>query len=175
MSEQQPGQRFGKGMFYLATLAFLGLMTFFFDGVLEKRENPNAKPASYERGDVREVVLRQSRNGHYTVTGSINGNTVFFLVDTGATAVAVPLQVADRLGLEKGPVQYLETANGRIKAWMTRLQTVRVGNIELHDVQAVINPGMGDQAALLGMSFLKKVEMAQSGGEMILRQRVDSE
>lgn len=163
-------QALGKYMsFAAAALALIGL-TVFFSGVLERQHNPNMNPASTVEDGLREVVLRQNRWGHYVATGAINGSDVTFMVDTGATDVAVPERMALELGLPKGRDIMISTANGVARGWTTRLDSVRLGEIELYDVEATIAPGLGEEGALLGMSFLKRVELLQRGETLTLRQ-----
>jgi len=100
----------------------------------------------------------------------INGEPVVFLLDTGATGVAVPESVARRLRLTRGRAFRTQTANGLATAYSTRLQSVRVGEIELNDVGAGISPGLDTREVLLGMSFLRHIEFTQRGNTLILRQ-----
>ena len=102
--------------------------------------------------------------------GTINGEDVTFLLDTGATQVAVPIEVAQRLGLQAGAAIIISTANGRATAHRTRLQRLQLGDIVLTDVDALIAPGMGGDDVLLGMSALKQLEFTQRGGTLLLRQ-----
>ena len=167
-----PGQGLGKGMIFAAWVLLLALLTLFFGGVLERRENPNSNPVGRvsEQG-VREVVLERNAQGHYVASGTINGYPVVFLLDTGATDVAVSEALADRLGLEKRGGAFSHTANGVVAVWQTTLDRVKLGVIELRNVRATILPDLkpADQV-LLGMSFLKKLELIQRDGVLTLRQ-----
>ena len=111
------------------------------------------------------VVLKRDRSGHFMSPGQINGQAVTFLVDTGATDVAVSERTARALGLEFGPRTAVMTAAGPAPAWMTRLDRVTIGSISLDDVRATITPGLGSQA-LLGMSFLKHFQMRAEGDRL---------
>ena len=158
-------------MTVLAWILVLGLLSAFFGGWLEKRHNPNQQVHSELRDDgVREVVLRQNRAGHYVANGAINGHKVTFLLDTGATSVSVPSNVAGPLGLKRGAPQRATTANGTITTYGTRLDEVRLGNIRLENVRADINPHMKSNEVLLGMSFLRKLEFTQRDRELTIRQ-----
>ena len=171
MSETpQPGQRAGKVMLILAWLAALLLATHFFGGWEERQRNPNQAPQSLRGDDFIEVHLASSRQGHYLATGQINGQAVTFLLDTGATQVAVPQQLARSLGLQPGAAIVINTANGRATAHRTRLDSLRLGDIVLRDVAALIVPGMEGDEVLLGMSALKQLEFSQKGGTLVLRQ-----
>ena len=108
--------------------------------------------------------------GTQLAIGRINGATVQFLVDTGATEVSVPAGVARGLGLAKGLAQSVQTANGVIATYSTRLDRVELGTIQLRDVRAHINPHMRSDEVLLGMSFLRNLELVQRGRSLTLRQ-----
>lgn len=165
-----PAQRLGKGMMYAAWLVALGLLTWSFQGWLDEQDNPNRRVESSVSGEGIEVVLQRNRQGHYQAMGEINGERVEFLLDTGATTVAVPMRLAERLSLAHGPAVTITTANGTATAYLTRLDEVRLGDITLHDVAATITPGMSGNEVLLGMSFLKQLEFSQRGESLTLRQ-----
>lgn len=165
-------QGLGKGMLIGAWVLLLLLLTLFFGGVLEKRNNPNRDPSGKisEQG-VREVVLKRNAQGHYVASGFINGYPVTFLVDTGATQVAISEKLAERLGLEKQGGTFSQTANGVVAVWQTRLDRVTLGVIEQRDVRATILPDLRPwNQVLLGMSFLKRLELVQRDGTLLLRQ-----
>ncbi|MHA6492318.1 retropepsin-like aspartic protease family protein [Pseudomonas borbori] len=170
MSTQTAGQRAGRVMLVLAWGAGLLLATHFFGEWEEGQRNPNRDPQSVHGSDYVEVHLLSSRQGHYMADGQINGEPVTFLLDTGATQVAVPTEVAERLGLQAGAPVVISTANGRATAHRTRLENLRLGDILLTDVAALIAPGMGGDEVLLGMSALKQLEFTQRGGTLMLRQ-----
>ena len=163
--------RIGLVMTVLAWVLVLGLLGAFFSGWMDELNNPNQQVRSELRADgVREVVLEQNRAGHYVANGAINEQPVTFLLDTGATSVSVPARIADRLGLERGVPLRANTANGVITTYATRLDRVRLGNIELSDVRADINPHMRSDEVLLGMSFLRQLEFTQRDRELTIRQ-----
>jgi aspartyl protease family protein len=160
----------GRVMLYLCWIIVLALASWVAGKWLDKQNNPNADPQTQTAGGVREVVLVRNRHGHYVASGSINGEPVVMLLDTGASDIAVPEKMADRLGLERLASIEVSTANGVAEAWVTRIAEVRIGNIVLTDVRASINPGMNhDDSVLLGMSALKNVEFAQKGDRLVLR------
>jgi aspartyl protease family protein len=151
----------------------LGLvaLTAFFDGWLQDQSNPNRRPATTENSaGVREVVLQQNRQGHYVSSGKINGVPVTFLLDTGATDVAIPSRVASEAGLGRGYATQAATANGVITVYSTKVDELVLGNITLHDIDASITPSMGGDTILLGMSALKQIEFTQRGSNLTLRQ-----
>ena len=170
---EPPGvQRTGRMMLLMAWVAGLGLLTLLFQDVLETRLNPNAKPLVQVGSDgVQEVVLQRNAQGHYVAGGSINGVPVTFLLDTGATDVALPEALAERLRLERRQGGISQTANGPVAVWLTVLERVGLGDIELQGVRASILPSMpAGSPVLLGMSFLKQLEFTQRDGQLILRQ-----
>ena len=113
------------------------------------------------------VSLQRDRTGHFLAEGSINGHAVVFLVDTGATDVAVSEDTARAMGLEFGPRITVMTAAGPSPAWRTRLDQVSIGSLALNNVRAVITPGLG-RKALLGMSFLQYFNWRQEGDRLVL-------
>jgi aspartyl protease family protein len=122
--------------------------------------------------DRQSVILAADPRGHFFSEGAINGNPVRFVVDTGATLVALPAAEARRLGLDyrKGTRGITETAGGPVEAFRIRLDRVRLGDIELTGVDGVVIE-QGLNVALLGMSFLNRVEMKREGQTMTLIRR----
>lgn len=164
-------RRMGRGMMTLAWIIGLLLLTKAFDFWGEKQINPNQAPVSSVSAEgVREVVLQRNRFHHYVSSGQINGSEVQFMLDTGASDVVVPAQLAARLQLSKGLAGYAKTANGRIKIYSTTLDTLRIGDIALYNVRAAINPHMSGDEVLLGMSALRSIDFVQKGDKLTLRQ-----
>jgi aspartyl protease family protein len=169
VSTQRPGQRIGRVMLVLAWGAGLLLATHFFGEWQESRENPNQAPQSRHAENYVEVQLAGDGRGHFIASGQINEQPVSFLLDTGATDVAIPQAVAERLGLERGEAVGLMTANGRSEGYRTRLRSLRVGDIVLEDVRALVAPGFDGERILLGMSALRQLEFTQRDGTLVLR------
>lgn len=165
-----PDRRLGTVMMVLAWVAGLALAAQWFAGVEERRRNPNQAPLSMHTGEAIEVRLERNRQGHYLANGRINDQPVTFLLDTGATFVAVPASLAERLQLPRGRPMMVNTANGLTESWSTRIDTLQLGEIRLHDVSAGIVPGIVGEDVLLGMSALKQLEFTQRGNELVLRQ-----
>ncbi|MBB4866559.1 aspartyl protease family protein [Pseudomonas nitritireducens] len=171
MSDVAPGRRMGKVMMFLAWGAGILLATHYFGAWETRQHNPNPQPQSTRvNGDV-EVRLVGNRAGHYVVDGLIGDEKVTFMLDTGATQVALPKRLADRLGLKLGAPITLDTANGRSQGWRTRLPSLQLGDIRLTDVPALIAPGMEGDEVLLGMSALRQLDFTQQDGTLVLRQR----
>lgn len=157
-------------MLVLAWLVGLALAANWFAGVEERQHNPNMQPESVRTDTAIEVRLDSNRQGHYLVGGQINGADVTFLLDTGATFVAIPADVAGDLGLKRGRPVMVNTANGLTESYSTRIDSLVLGDIRLHDVAAGIVPGMQGDEILLGMSALRQLDFSQQGGQLILRQ-----
>lgn len=173
MSEQDdnPHKRMAGWMIVGTWLLVFGLLTLFFQNYLEREYNPNQRVDSVVgTSGNREVVLQRNRYGHYVMTGKINGHAVEFMLDTGATQIAIPDAVARKIGLPRLHEAEIHTANGRALAYGTRLEKVAVGDIALANLRAVITTGMTGKTVLLGMSFLKHIEFTQRGDVLILRQ-----
>ena len=120
------------------------------------------------------VTLQRDRTGHFLADGEINGHAVVFLVDTGATDVAISEKTARVMGLEFGPRITVMTAAGPSAAWRTRLDQVSLGSLALKNVRATITPGLGREA-LLGMSFLQYFNLRQEGDLLVFESRQDTE
>lgn len=169
--EVKEQKRIGTFMVTVMWILFLLLLVSFFAGVIDRQTNPNQNlNTRYSETGVREVELQRNRYGHYVTDGLINGMPVVFMLDTGATGVAVPEHIARRLQLERGRAIQLRTANGVATGYAARLELVAVDGIELENISAIINPHDDSDVILLGMSFLKKIEFTQRGDSLILRQ-----
>ena len=166
--EQQ--RRIGKIMVGAMWLVLLGLLTVFFNDFLEKQHNPNQQIASVQRDGQQELVLQRNKYGHYVASGMINQQPVVFMLDTGASDISIPLEVAKRLGLQPGRAVTYQTANGPALNYATQLDSVSLGNITLYNLPASINPNVNHDDVLLGMSFLKHLEFSQKGNTLTLRQ-----
>lgn len=140
-----------------------------FNHMLDDINNPNQKLALSisENGD-REIVLERNKYGHYVATGQINGQYVEFLLDTGATLVAIPEHIAASLDLKKGQSFLSQTANGDSQSYETILAELSLGDIVMTNVPASISSGMEFDEILLGMSFLKHLTMVQQGNTLTI-------
>jgi len=127
--------------------------------------------APSENADAK-VVLQADGQGHFITQGTINGASIRFLVDTGATSVAFSTADAKRMGINyyDAPRGYVVTANGSTAAYRVKLDTVRIGPVTLNNVEGtVLESPM--PFALLGMSFLNRMEMKRDGSTMTLTRR----
>jgi aspartyl protease family protein len=120
-----------------------------------------------------EVRIERGINGHYNTPGHINGRLVNFMVDTGATAIAMNHAEADRLGISwrQGMRTIAGTAGGDTPSYMVTLDTVTVGGVTLHNVQAAVIVADTDNDILLGMTFLERTEMREENNALVLRKK----
>lgn len=169
-SQSSDTRSMGKGMLIVFWLLVISVLTWGFGTWEEQRNNPNASPDSISGEGYREVILDGNRQHHYVANGTINRRPVTFLLDTGATDVVVPEDLAIKLKLQKGASHIASTANGRVRVYGTTINHLQLGTIELRNVRASINPGMNGQGVLLGMSALSAVDFRQEDGQLILRQ-----
>lgn len=126
--------------------------------------------ASAETG--REIVISAGPGGHFVTGGAINGRSVRFMVDTGATLVSLGRADADRLGIDLGLAQrgLSQTANGPVPVHLVTLSTVRVGDVELRNIAGVVVPAAMPHV-LLGNSFLSRLQMRRDNDVMRLELR----
>jgi aspartyl protease family protein len=132
---------------------------------------PVSQGGSAGAGGGNRIVLPVGSGGHFMANGSINGRAIQFMVDTGATSVAIGINDAQRMGIDfqKGQAVRMSTANGIAQGWRVRLNSVRVGDVEVFDVEAVVGPNM--PFALLGNSFLSRFTMNRGSDTMVLERR----
>lgn len=123
-------------------------------------------------GAGREVKLQGDSRGHFTTQGQINGRASTLLVDTGATFVALGLEEAKRLGIDvaKAPQTMLQTANGPTVGYRVTLASVRLGDVEVYNVEAVVSP-QPMPYVLLGNSFLTRFQMRRDNDVLTLSRR----
>jgi len=127
--------------------------------------------AGYAEPQRQQLSIARGQGGHYWVAGSINRQGVQFLVDTGASSVAMNEAQASRLGLDyktRGIPMQVNTAGGVVPAWRMTLNSVKVGSLELLGVEAAIIAGGSPSEVLLGMSFLNRVGWREEQGVLRL-------
>ncbi len=170
MKEIEPNKKISKMMVSLAWIGFLAMLVIGFDRYLDNQKNPNNRPeVVYAEDGASEVTLLQNRQGHYIADGKLNDHWATFVLDTGATNISIPRQVASEMGLTEGKPERTRTANGDITVYRIILDSVKLGAIELKNIPAHINPNMDGKAVLLGMSFLKHLELNQKDKTLTLR------
>jgi len=118
------------------------------------------------------IVLTAGNGGHFFTLGQINGKSAQMVVDTGATVVSLSQQDAQRLGVDyqSGQLIRMSTANGIVPAWHIKLSSVRVGDVTVHGVDAVVSSGSMPYV-LLGNSFLTHFQMTRANDQMVLEKR----
>jgi aspartyl protease family protein len=118
------------------------------------------------------IVMNAESGGHFFSSGAINGQAVRFLVDTGATSVSMGVPEAERIGLnyKGGELARTSTANGTVTTWKIKLDSVRVGDVEIHGVDASVIPA-AMPFVLLGNSFLGRFQMTRDNDQMVLERR----
>lgn len=118
------------------------------------------------------VVLSADSRGHFMTQGAINGRPVTFMLDTGATSIALSADDALRIGLDysKGQRVVMNTANGQAQGYRLRLQSVRVGDVEVYDIDAIVSP-QAMPFVLLGNSFINRFSMRRDADQMVLEKR----
>jgi aspartyl protease family protein len=163
------GQRTNEGVTLLSVSAESA--TFEVDGqkrTLRMGQHYAAAPA----GSAQRVVLTAGQGGHFIANGTVNGGGIRFLVDTGATSIALPASDARRLGIDylNAPRGLVQTANGNAVVYKVKLDTVSVGTITLTGVDAMVLEG-GLATPLLGMSFLSRTNMQREGETLTLVRR----
>lgn len=128
----------------------------------------------YKKRSALEYRVVQNGYGAYVTGGFINGQSVTFLVDTGATGVAMNQYQAQKLGIQyrlSGTPTRVQTASGTASAWSVQLQKVRIGEIEVQNVAGVVVDGDSPKQVLLGMSFLNHLDIEHSGSVMLLKKK----
>lgn len=162
-------RRIGQWMMLGAWICVFVIATVLLNRYFERSRNPNNEIVSSVQGGKRSLVLQRNRQGHYLVSGAIDGEPAVFLIDTGATGVSIPEDLARKAGLERGATIRISTANGVRDAYATRVNSLVFGDVEIRNVPAHINPGLFDEV-LLGMSVLRHFELVQRGEQLIIRE-----
>ncbi|MGH9906284.1 MAG: TIGR02281 family clan AA aspartic protease [Pyrinomonadaceae bacterium] len=129
--------------------------------------------ANFASSGAQSATLKSDSRGHFVSSASINGGSVSVLVDTGATLISMNQSEARRLGINylKGQKAYSQTASGVTPVYRVKLDTVKLGDIVLNNVEAAVHEGEGPPIVLLGMSFLSRVEMKREGERLVLTKR----
>jgi len=147
--------------------------TFLIDGQKRTLKIGQHQSGSAPAVSAQSATLTADPRGHFVVDGQINGGSMRFLVDTGATTVSLSSADATRLGIDyrKGQPSLMGTANGNAMAYKVTLSSVRVGDIVVNNIEAAVLEGNQMPFALLGMTFLNRMEMKREGQTMVLIKR----
>lgn len=139
---------------------------------LRMGETPMDLSGTPSPGNGTRIVMNASGGGHFTSLGTINGRSVQFLIDTGASVVSMSQSEAERIGLNyrNAPRGLVKTANGTVPVHSVRLGSVRIGDVQINDVDAVVLPAQMDHV-LLGNSFLTRFQMRRENDTMMLEKR----
>jgi len=141
---------------------------------LERKLDGRVRAAVRQRDSGEDVLIFRDSMGMFSTVGSINGLPVSFLVDTGASTVAMNASQARRLGIDyhvDGELTLVGTASDVVQAYRVKLDVVKVGSIQLRNVVAVVIEGPRPVEALLGMTYLSRVKMINQGDRLILRRK----
>ena len=141
-------------------------------GTVALSSAPSPVPVS-AAPSARNVVLTKARNGHFEVEARVDGRRLEFLVDTGASHIALRESAAARLGIYPRPSDYtvrVSTANGITNAALVQLRSVEIGDIIVRDVPAIVHSDQGLGVNLLGMSFLSRVRWTHERGKLVIEQ-----
>ena len=134
----------------------------------------NTIHTNFEKPEFLREQIFADRNGMYLTQGNINGHQVRFLVDTGATTVAMSSKKAKQLGIAyrlDGKPARSSTASGVANGWMLMLKSVKVGRIKQKNVQAMVIDGSHPREILLGMSFLDNLKVTKEDGKLVLEEK----
>jgi len=145
------------------------------DGKRQEMKLGSHISASYTKPEKRAVRIVRNNQGSYVTSGAINGRSVSFLVDTGASSVAMSADEAKRLNIpykRTGQPVQVNTASGSTEGYLVELDSVQIGEIKVSNVKATILSVGGPPHVLLGMTFLNQLEMENKGNLMILRSRL---
>lgn len=133
---------------------------------------PASAPAADPRS--RSIVVARNAQGHFDVDGRVNGRRIDFVIDTGASVVALTARDAARLGIRPAPNAFtadVKTANGTVRAAPAQLDVVEIGGLQLRDVTALVLPNEALTDNLLGLSFLSRLHRFEySDGKLVLEQ-----
>jgi aspartyl protease family protein len=160
----------------LLGMSFLSRLSMQRDGqhlILAQRDAGSAAAAAPAEKSGRASVTMKVRQGHFYTAGSINGSSVNFMVDTGASTVSISVADARRMGINylAGTPAYSNTANGIAPIYLVKFDEVQVGDILLRNVDGAVIDGAGMPMALLGMSFLSRTDIKRDGDSMSLTRR----
>jgi len=118
------------------------------------------------------IVLSADSGGHFVAQGLLNSRPVQFMIDTGATTIGISVTDADRIGLiyKQGQPVHVATANGTVPGWKVKLSSVRVNDVEVREIDAIVTP-ITMPFVLLGNSYLSRFQMTRNNEQMVLEKR----
>lgn len=165
------GQRTAEGVVLLS--ADSRSATFEIDGQKQTLQMGRHAETASETATRASVTLAPDGSGHFSAAGQINGTSVRFLVDTGATLIALPASEARRIGIDLRNAKRVvsQTANGTVAVYRVTLDSVKVGGITLYNVDATVHDSDALGVVLLGMSFLSRTQMRAEGDNLVLEKK----
>lgn len=164
MQTESIRRRYATAFALVVFFLFLFLFIFFYQRYEQQAYLPNRSATASADG----LLLQASSDGHFRVAGMINREPVVFMLDTGATGVAISQSLARRLAIPTRGSGQVSTANGVIDAPLARLDSLTFGGWEFSDVPAFVMPQMDDEV-LLGMRILRHFHWQQEGGTLRLQ------
>jgi aspartyl protease family protein len=144
------------------------------DGKQQQYLLGNTITTSYAKPETVKEQIFADQNGMFLTYGSINGHSVRFIVDTGATSIAMNANDARRLGIQyrlDGIPARTSTASGVARGWRVKLRSVKVGRLKQSNVEAMVIDGAHPTEVLLGMTFLDRLKVQKENGVMVLEQK----
>ena len=168
------GQTSPEGVTLLKTNTADEIVIIHFEGKEQELGLNSVLGSNFQKDNAPKVTLYSDRIGQFQTDGRINGKLVRFLVDTGASTIALSSVTAKKIGLDYislGRPSVASTASGYVRMYNVKLTTVKIGAITLYNVDAGVIEGSHPTEVLLGMSFLGKLKMKQEGNKMELKKK----
>nr|WP_314898763.1 retropepsin-like aspartic protease [uncultured Deefgea sp.] len=137
-----------------------------FTQFIAQQYQPKMKISSSGQGN--EITLPRAKDGHYRLAASINGEPVVLLLDTGATAMTLNHELAERIGLPRGETFIANTANGQVEGYQSKISTLNFGPFEFKNVHVGVVPNMGNEV-LLGMNIIKQFDIRTQNNQMHMK------
>jgi aspartyl protease family protein len=161
-------ERTGKIMWIIFWCLVLAALAYYFNDQINAKFNPNQQVKSIVNQQQTSIILNQNSQGHYIASGTINGQSVNFLLDTGATLISIPFNLAKQLNLSQGKPYPVSTANGQVTVFSTKIASLKIGALAFKDLEGHLNPGMKGNTILLGMNALKHLDLRQKNNTLTL-------
>ncbi len=137
-----------------------------FTQFIAQQYQPQMQVSSSGQGS--EITLPRARDGHFRINGSINGEPVVFLLDTGASTITVNNALAEKLNLPRGDIFIAQTANGDIQGYQSKLNRLSFGPFEFENVSVGVVPNLGNEV-LLGMNVIRQFDIRTQDNQMHLK------
>ncbi len=157
-------RKLGAAFLIVGWLIFIMLVALITNGTVFRTKAPSISES--EAG--KQITITRDYDAHFRIKGSINGTPVTFLIDTGATSIAVSDSIARRANLKREAQLTTQTAGGSSVGYFTMVDKLMIADVEVKDISAVIIPDMGGIEALLGMNVLQQFIIQQNKDQMIL-------